>query len=386
MLKKKLLVALLVAAALVVLGVCSPAGAVKSVGGDQVTLPGGEINGPLFAAGNGVVVDADVDGDVFIAGQSVTINGTVRGDLLGAAQTVRVNGKVTGDARCAANEIQLYGEIGQSLSAFGAVVRLAEGARVGRDVLVFAGDGSLAGAVGRQVLGSGGTLRLNGPVGGDVHLWGVDALALGPAAAVGGNLTYSSPKEARIAPGARVSGTTDWERLERKEKYQHPKGINWVAQFIWFAAGIAVWGLITLMFPRLWPHLGEIVGRSTWVALGLGLLLLLVTPPAIVLLLITVVGIPVSLILLAVYLALLYAAKIIAADALSRFLMRRLAWENRVHAILPFAAVFAGLVLLTKIPVIGILVNLTAACLAIGTVALAFYRWRQRVPISDPAS
>jgi len=250
---------------------------------------------------------------------------------------------------------------------------------VGQDALVFGRYMTLSGEVGRQYLGSGETIRINGQVGGDTHLWGVKELNLGPLAAIGGSLFYRSPAQAEVVPGARVSGATNWERLEQEVKKTPPiHQFNWPGALAWFAAGSLAWGVLSLLFPGIWSHLSRTVQHSPGPVLGWGLLLLLVTPLAVLLLLVTVIGIPLSLTLLAAYAVLLYAAKIIIGDAIGRFLAGRFGWEGRVHSIFPFLIGFAGLMLLTSIPVIGTLLSIVVASMAIGSVFLAVYRWRQR--------
>ena len=374
--KKRGMVLLL--AALVVFFLALPAWAMETRSGELVMVPEGSLQGPLFVAGNNVVINADVDGDVFAAGETVTINGRINGDLLAAARSIRINGSVSGDARCAAEEVDLKGEVQQSFTAAAREVRLMEESRVGRDLLTFVNETTLAGAVGRQVMGSGELFRLNGPVGGDVRLWEVGELKVGPTASIEGNLTYGSKRQAEVASGARIQGTTKWEQIQPAEKPVRREGVNWLAQLATFAAGVLTWGVFALLFPRLWSNLSQNAQEAPWPALGWGLLLLLVTPLAALLLMVTVIGIPLSLTLLGIYTLLLYAGKIILGDTVGRLLSRRFGWKKRVHDIFPFMLGFAGLVLLSKIPVVGFFVSVVVACLAIGVVFLSFYRWRQR--------
>lgn len=374
--RRKLLV--LLTAALIALFMTASAGAVETITGDTIVVPEGKIYGPLFAAGNEVVINAEVDGDVFAAGQTVTINGSVNGDVLAAANIIRINGNVSGDARCASSDLDIRGQVGRSLTSAAANIRLLEGSRINQDALFFAGSATLSGALGRQALGHGGTVRLNGPVGGDVRLWSVSKdLSVGPAAEISGNLTYGSPREASIAPGAKIAGTTRWDRQEPPKTEKPNKGISWLAQLAWFAAGILVWIVFTLLFPRLWARLGGIIIETPLPALGWGFLLLVAAPLAALLLLITVIGIPISLTMIMAYSVLLYAGKIIIGDAVGRLMARRFGWNGRVHEILPFMTAFAGLILLSKIPVAGFLINLVVASMAIGAVFLAFLRWRR---------
>ncbi|OPX88488.1 MAG: Polymer-forming cytoskeletal [Pelotomaculum sp. PtaB.Bin104] len=356
----------------------APAVALEVVNGDSVLVPAGVIEGPLFTAGNDIVIDADVEGDIFAAGQTITINGRVNGDVLAAAQTIRINGPVSGNARCAAQDIDLRGELGQSLTAAGSEVRLLEDSRVHRDALVFAGQINTAGTVGRQLMGAGGTARLNGAVDGDVKFWGIENLSLGPAAVIGGNLAYGSPREATIAPGAKVAGTTVWERQEPKAPPQpERKGFSFIGALLWFAAGVLVWCIITLIFPGLWSRLSQTMRQAPGYSLGWGLVLLLMSPLVGIVLLITVIGIPLALALLVIYGALIYAAHIITGDAIGRLLAARFGWEGRVNAIFPFMLGLVLLQILTSIPILGWLAGLVAVCLAMGTVFLTIYRWRQ---------
>lgn len=373
--KRKLVI--LLVTALFVLCLATPAWAVETRSGDMVMVPEGNIQGPLFAAGDNIVINADVDGDVFTAGQTITINGKINGDLLAAGNTIRINGSVSGDARCAASEIEMKGELGQSLTAAAGVIRQLEGSRINRDVLLFAKEVNLSGLVGRQVLGSGETFRLNGPVGGEVRLWSVNDLKVGPAANIAGNLTYGSPKQAAFATEAKVAGAVKWDQIQPKETVRRHEGFNWLSQLAWFASGVLVWGVLALLFPGLWGKLSKTIRQSPWPVLGWGVLFLLVAPLASLLLLVTVIGIPLSLTLMVAYIILIYAGKIIIGDTIGRLLSRRFGWEKRVNDIFPFMIGFAGLILLTKIPVVGFFLNVVAASMAIGAVLLAIYRWRQ---------
>jgi cytoskeletal protein CcmA (bactofilin family) len=376
-------VCLLVVAALAVIFVTAPAEAVQVMGGDMVEVPEGQIIGPLFASGNDVTVDADVDGDVFAVGQTVTINGNINGDLLAAARTIRVYGVVQGNVRCAAEDVEIKGEVGQCLTAAARNVRQFEGSSVNRDALLFGGSVALSGIVGRQALGACENVRLNGPVGGDIHFWSVGELQVGPEADIKGNLFYASTREADIASEASIAGSAKWERIIPARSESTRAGINWWAQLIWFASGVILWLVFSLIFPRLWSGFSQNITRTPWPTLGWGFLLLLLVPLAVLLLLVTVIGIPLAIILTMVYALLLYAGKIVAGDAISSILAGRLRWEGWAYNILAFMISFAALILLSKIPVLGFLVNVVAACLALGAVFLAICAWRLNPPAGD---
>jgi len=388
MLKLKHKVVKLAVIVLVVLGFALPAGAMEKVAGDMVNIPAGNITGPLFVSGNYIVVDADVDGDVFAAGQDITINGDINGDLLGAARAIRINGIVSGNVRCAVSDLDLNGEIGKSLTAAAAQVRLNEDSVIGGDALVFAGTTTFSGNLGRQAIGSGGTIRINGPVGGSVNFWDVGQLSIGQAASVNGNLTYGSPNEADISPNAKITGATKWDLIQNQqaEPQVRQKGFNWPGVVFQFITGLLLWGVLALIFPQLWGKFSEKILQKPGSALGWGALALLVAPLAALLLLITVIGIPLSMFLIMVYIALLCVANIIVGDAAGRYLAKHFGWEGRVHIIWPFMISYAALILLGKIPLVGFFVSLVVTAVAFGGVVLAIHRGRQHKDVAPPAA
>ncbi len=376
----------LAAIILVVMGFALPAGAMEQITGDMVNVPPGKITGPLFTAGNFIVVDADVDGDVFAAGQDITINGDINGDLLGAARTIRVNGSISGDIRCAVSDLDLNGEVGRNLTAAAAQVRLHEDSVVAGDALVLAGVATFSGTLGRQALGAGSDFRISGPVGSNVNFWGVDKLTVGQSASINGDLTYGSPNEAVISPGAKITGVTKWDLIQKAEPPVRQEGFDWSGVVFRFIAGLLVWGVILLIFPKIWGKFSEKILNKPGSALGWGALALLVAPLAALLLMVTVIGIPLSMLLIMVYMVLLCGANIIVADAAGRYLAKSFGWEGRVHIIWPFMLSYAVLILLGKIPVAGAFISLIVAALALGGVVLAIRRNRQHTDVTPPAA
>ena len=80
-------------------------------------------------------------------------------------------------------------------------------------------------------------------------------------------------------------------------------------QAVWLAAAMLVGWLGLILFPGFFQASAQAVG-SGWRSLGLGLGVLAGVPVAIVVIAITLVGFPVSLMLLALYLTAIYLAKI----------------------------------------------------------------------------
>lgn len=360
----------------------SPVRAVEIKSGDTLTVAEGNTVGPLFLSGNYVTVNADVDGDVFVAGQSVAINGKVNGDVIAVAQSITVKGIVNGDVRGAANQIDIQGQILGSLTAAANNVEVREQAVVSRDVLAFGNSIGTAGRIDGQLMGSAAEIRINGPVNGTVTIWNVQTLSVGPAAVVRGSISYGSPNQASISPQAQINGVSWRQTVADVPEKKTSTGFSWLNALGWIAAGLLLWAICYWVSPRLLPNMGETVLKSPGSTLGWGFLALLLTPLAGLLLAVTIIGIPLAIIILFLYVFILFASKILAGDVIGRYLAQYFGWENRMPFFFSFMIAFLVLILLSKLPVVGFLISLAASCLALGMVVMHFYNERSRKP--DP--
>lgn len=357
-----------------------PVIALETKSGDTVYIQSGQIKGPLFVTGNMVTVNADVEGDVFAAGQSISINGTVSGDIIAAGNTINISGSVLGDIRTAGNTIDILGPVEGSVTAAGNTISLKQSSAVKKDVLLMGNVVEISCPVGSQVMGSANQMNLNSSVQGDVNIWDVQQLYLGPNALINGSITYRSANQAQIAPGALTGEIQQLLPLPVPEKIVPEKGFSWLAAVIQFAAGILFWAIIYLLIPKFLPSMEKTALRSPLPSLGWGFLALILTPIAALLLMVTVIGIPLALILLLVYIVILGTAKIIIGDVLGRFIANIFKQEGRWPFVIAFIVAYAILIFLGKIPIFGFFFNLIIAFMALGVFILTYYRWRKEQP------
>ena len=232
------------------------AAALETRTGDIVNVPAGDIRGPLFVSGNNLSVDANVDGDVFAVGSSITINGNVTGDVIAAGNTILINGTVSGDIRTAGNNIDISGPVGGSITGAANSITLRDSAQVNRDVMMFGNSVTVRGPIQGQVMGSSNKFYLHGPVGGDVKIWDVQNLIIGPAADVKGTINYRSANPAQIDPAAQIAAISQSAppvRPETKMPGQIPYGANWTGAIFMVISGFIIWGIFYLLFPQLFP-------------------------------------------------------------------------------------------------------------------------------------
>jgi hypothetical protein len=161
----------------------------------------------LYAAGNRVDVLGRVEGDlVAVAFEEVLIAGEVTGDVVAISSRVVVSGVVGGSIRIAAGTVIIEGSVGDDALVAGWDTSTGADSEIGRDVLVWGRRAFHRGDAGRDFRGSLISLELSGKVGDSVDI-SVRRVELAATAEIGGDLGYSSQREATIEQGAVVGGS-----------------------------------------------------------------------------------------------------------------------------------------------------------------------------------
>jgi cytoskeletal protein CcmA (bactofilin family) len=349
----------------------------------NVTIPAGEtIDDNLFAAGDTVSVDGIVTGNLLAFARRVSVKGTVKGDLITAAQRVEVFGSVEGNVLGAGEDVTLHGVVQRSVHAFAKRVAMGAGARIQGDAMAFAQEADLEGSFGRDLLAFAGRTTLRGEVARNMSAWtgGLDVEAPGR---IGGDLTahVHEKEQLRIAPGASVVGKVETRlsgKRSRSSPYSRPSFYLWKA--IWVAAAFVTGLALRRLSPSLFAY--DPANAAALVKpLGIGFLVFAATPVGVVLLCLTLVGLPLALLALATWLAGLYVSGILVGAVVGSALLTR-----RGAARPPFAlALLLGLLALTvaaSIPYFGGLVRLLAMLLGLGIgVHQARGAWRPALAV-----
>lgn len=345
--------------------------------------------GEVVVSKNEVISD-----DLYIAGKTVRIEGKVEGDLYVAGENIFVTGDVVGDTTAVGSDINIEGSIGQDAYLAGRTItvtraKVSDSLHVAGQNITISGDtllgGSLLGAgsnvrndatVARSLMLAGATLYQNAPVLGEARLAGKD-LTLGPKTSISKDLTYFlSPDSGKIDNQAKVKGNTNvvTEPTEWREKRtideQNRRNFGYLWR-VWsyvgmlLVGGVAIW----LLKKPLDTAVNSLHNQSLS-ALGTGLLISILTPPALLLLMFTVIGIPLAMLSIPLYIILLYAGKIVIALALARTLFSAASFTK----VIPLFEMFVGvsaLHLLKLIPVAGYFIGMLATWIGIGAIYLS---------------
>lgn len=347
---------------------------------DEVVNKRGLIDENVVVGGKTVTVDAEVNGDIVSFGENVAIGGQVTQDILSIGRNVVVTGTIEGDVRIAGFDVTPDAQIGGDLMAAGNKVIVPSGSVVGGNAWLAGHDLDLLGNVDGNVHAAARNIRLAGSIGGDVELAG-ESITIASTAVISGDLTYRSSTDATIEPGAEILGDTIFIRAEAPRDMVGGVLASVSAFGMMFLVGLFLLGALQiLIFPDSAAGPAKRMDRNPWLALGVGALILVAGPIAIVLLGISVIGIPITIVLAASYVIALFIGFLVAAGALGRLGARLIGWSADVSFWTRVAALAAGLlflVIVSVIPVIGPLAWCAAAAAGLGALALQARKARQ---------
>ncbi|NLO21060.1 MAG: polymer-forming cytoskeletal protein [Syntrophomonadaceae bacterium] len=332
-------------------------------------VPAGQVvEGPLLLSGDKIRVDGKVDGDLYAAGNDLSISGEVTGDIIAAGQNISITGPVQGDLRLAAQNIRLLGVTNGSATLFCQDLDFNQQAIIAKDILLFSQSARLDGDLQRNLKGGLQTLYLSGKIGQNVELYDVERLELDEAQ-IGGDLSYKSINKAIISPDTTIKGEERWKQTSpaqaEPEKQLAPWSI-WGGLLINFLGLLIIWGLIKVWRPNLWSQIAEKAGQNLAGSIGIGLLLLLATPLLVLVLCLTVIGIPAAIGILLIYIMVLYASILITAQYLSQILKPKINYSG--PEILPVLAWLLVLLLAVKIPFAGWILGLLILSFGLGSI------------------
>jgi hypothetical protein len=319
------------------------------------------INGSLYSAGQKVTIKGVVNGDVFCTGQIVEIEATVKGDVICAGQDVTVAGTVEGDVRLAGQRVSVSAKIAGSATTLSDELSIDAPATIGRDLTALGNSLNVKGSIGRDTLLNGTVGVVNGTIKRDVQFNGT-TIELKKDARVGGSLTYTSRNDIKKTDGAVVTGVTEHREPSQGNK-NHGFNIAW---FVLALVALTLASLvIALIAPRTLQGLSDSIG-TTWIKpMLIGLLASIVLPFLTVMLLVTIVGVPVSAMLIFIWIGLmLFSGPVAGYYVGSRIL------PKQKNVLVRTIAGTALLVTLSFVPFIGFLIVLGAYWLGSGAILL----------------
>jgi cytoskeletal protein CcmA (bactofilin family) len=325
-----------------------------------------------FAAGQNVVVNMPVAGDLIVAGREVTVENQVAGDAVLAGRSVRFDSAVSGNVYAAGAEVLLNGVVNRNARLAGGRVETSPSSRVEGGISIAAGEARVNGPVRGYLQAAAGNLYINGPIEGDVEVFS-NQIELGPATRINGRFRYRA-RELKRDPAAQILGG-----IEQLPMPPAATGRGFARAFsvVWTLGLMLVVIILIATLPDFFSGVSQTLRSRPGASALLGLAILVAVPVVSVVLLVTVLGAPLALLSIGVYLVLVMIGYLAAGASLGDWFLKR--WQPAHAGELRWrigAAVVAILLLglIAQVPLLGGLGLLAALLLGMGAVGLHVQR------------
>lgn len=331
--------------------------------GDIVTVNSGEvIDGDLYIAGKTIIIDSTINGDLIAAGRTIIVNGLVNGSIIAAGETVNINSEVTHAVRVMGRTLNISGTIGGDLLVAGEEFSMASTSEIGGDLLLGAGSAFI-----------------DGLIKGDINS-GINSLTIASTASIQGKLNYISENEANIQPGAQIKGIINHKLPDLPDV---KKGLE-ACRLWWIVLGflmtLVLGIIIVLLAPIRVKAVTESIHTHPWASLGWGVVILIVTPIAALIVCITIIGLPLGLIALALYAIAIYITQIFVGLFIGQLIIGAFKKvETRAALVGSLALGLAILGLLRLIPLVGFFFGLVTVLFGLGAIFVSKRKLRAEV-------
>jgi len=336
-----------------------------------------------YAAGNRVEITTPMPADVIVAGRQIDIVQPVAGDILAAGWRVVLSARADDDVRIAAGEVTINAPVTGDLTLAGGDVTIGPQAHVSGRSWLTGRTVRIEGVLERDLEVAGATVEIAGEIRKSVRVV-AEKLEIGPSARILGPLTYRGSTVARIAEGAVVNGPITYDRIPEREA-QRARSFLGISSLL-FAVHLLFAGFLVVIFlPRVETSVVATLRAQPGKSLLAGFALLVTTPVAALLLVISVFGLPIGLAMGALYFVALFGGVLATAffvgDMEARLLRSGPIVTRGQHAMLLLAGVLT-LALLRSL--LGGVIVFVSLIFGLGALMLSAYQTYSREPALTP--
>jgi hypothetical protein len=325
------------------------------------------LEGDFYGLGNTVTISGEATRDVYALGGTVMTNAPVNEDLVVVGGMVQVNGTVKDDARIVGGEVIIADRIEDDVVVIAGKLHILSTASIVGDLIFMGGEIVIDGPIEGTVYGTGGTIRIDSKVGGDVTVRSAESFTLGDAADIGGNIVYRSDRDIVRGQGAVVAGTLTKESPAGENDAPVLKSLVLNLLIIVFSS-LAVFFLAKSRVRTLVENIMTGYGRLGLIGLGM----MLAIPVVAVILMTSIIGLLIGVLLLFGYIVLMLLALISLPLLLGSLVQRAAKMGNTITLITVLIGVLS-VFLLPFVPFIGLFLLFAGLVVVMGAFGDELY-------------
>ncbi len=325
------------------------------------------LNDDFITFADSIDIDGIVSGDVIAAGRKINIPGNVAQDVMAAGQTINISGLIRDDVRIIGADVNISGTVMSDVIVFGGNINIKQESLIEGDVIIYGGTVKINGKIKKKVNGECGNLEIGGEIEGNVDVK-CENLIIGKESIISGDLNYTSTNEAEIQ--GKVKGQTVHKTPQQTTNRADLKAVL-IGKIISLASLIIIGLILIYLFPKKSNQIVNIIQKKSTLSLGVGIILLILIPMICILLFMTIIGFPLSLIILCLYIIAIYISKIFAGLFIGK---KTLVYFTKKQDITPIQSLILGLILILtviNIPFIGGIINFIIIIIGLGAIGIS---------------
>lgn len=362
--------------------------------GDFVN-PKERVDGDVYLAGQTVQIDSPVDGDAIIAGGVVDIDAEISQDAIIAGDQVTISKEIGDDARIAASTVKVKGNIKGDVIVFAQALIIDKDVTISGDIIAFVSQFKLDGIVegnirvaaentmiAGKVMGDSnittGDFSLEGSLGSKTQFIATQKVDISDNAQFGGNVVYGFVDELNLDNQLvdNATATRDEGLLKDITGEENMNTRLFSGFLVWRLLSASL--VILLLFWVAKPFITRAVKKidtfkDGYQALFRGALLFFVPIFIIILLFISVIGIPLGLFTLFAYISLVVFSQSIASVVTAQWLHHKYQFGTSQWQVFLIAlGIYVILYMLSFVPIIGWFIGLIVVYVSLGALLLEY--------------
>jgi len=367
-----------------------------------ITLDAGElvnvkdkIEGDAYLAGQTVQVQNSIKGDAIIAGGVVDIDSNISQDATIVGDKISINQEISDDIRVAGSTVIIKADVKGDIIAFAETLIIDKDVTVSGNIIAFVSKFQLDGQVNQNiniasvestitgtVLGNTkirtADFTLEGTLSGKTEFVAEREVIISDSAKFGDTVNYGYTKELDLKKNLKdgVVAKLDSELLksQKESKEIMPNMFSGMLVFRILSAALVI--LLVAWFA------GKFTSRATRnlensknisKAFFYGLLLFFLPISIIILLFVSLIGIPLALFLTFAYLSLIFFSQSITSLVIAQWLNHKYDLkQGKAQVFLVALGVYIVMYLLKFIPIIGLVIGLILTYIAFGALVIEY--------------
>lgn len=358
----------------------------------------------VYLAGETIKIDAQVNGDAVLAGANIKVRDTINQDLIVAGGDINVKGYINDDIRAAGGELIIDTNVGDDVIIFGGEVLITKDAVINGNLIVFSGDVEMNGTVNGNMKAYGGKLAINGVIKENIELQSdelvfngevtgttkmvAEDITIGEKAKFFKDVDYWSKSGKVDFKESLINATANFNEDLAEDQKEFPYYFFGIAALgIWIFYLLSAFLIILILnglLKNFWIKTAKNIDNNLPKGLGYGLVYLFIAPLIIIISFIILIGVPIGLLLGAIYLFSIVIGHIVLALLITYYINNKKR-RNWGFWMLSFVALGIAMLLrlVTLIPFLGVLISILIIALAYGFISITIFKKNNIEP--DPS-